>query len=47
MFSTQKQLLELIYEKVVKHTGKRENDNTLEFWLSLIFHHFKLDASNL
>jgi hypothetical protein len=32
---------------VVKHSGPVETENTLEFWISMIFHHFKLDASNL
>jgi hypothetical protein len=47
MFNTQKQLLKIIHEKVISHQGIPESENTFEFWLSLIFYHFKLDSSNL
>ena len=50
MFTPQKQILELIHHNVILNRIKNQpidTANTIEFYLSLIFHHLKIDSSNL
>ena len=57
IFKVQKQILELIYQNAILENIKRiidnqfhrplSKENSLEFYLSLIFHHLKMDSSNL